>query len=40
VPAIEEFATLEFKLTRGQSLSFQGLLERLLALDYDSEAVC
>jgi transcription-repair coupling factor (superfamily II helicase) len=40
VPAIEEFATREFTLTKGQSQSFQGLLERLQQLDYDSEAVC
>jgi transcription-repair coupling factor (superfamily II helicase) len=40
VPAIEEFATREFTLTAGQSQSFQGLLERLRELDYDSEAVC
>ncbi len=40
VPAIEEFATREFKLSRGQEQSFQGLLERLQQLDYDSEAVC
>jgi transcription-repair coupling factor (superfamily II helicase) len=40
VPALEEFATREFKLERGQKQSFQALLERLQALDYDSEAVC
>ena len=40
VPAIEEFATREFTLSRGQEQSFQGLLERLQQLDYDSEAVC
>ncbi len=40
VPAIEEFATREFTLWRGQEQSFQGLLERLQQLDYDSEAVC
>ncbi|HWA88195.1 MAG TPA: transcription-repair coupling factor [Opitutus sp.] len=40
VPAIEEFASREFKLTRGQNQSFPGLLERLQQLDYDSEAVC
>ena len=40
VPALEEFATREFTLSRGQSQSFQALLERLQQLDYDSEAVC
>ncbi|HWL14912.1 MAG TPA: DEAD/DEAH box helicase, partial [Opitutus sp.] len=40
VPAIEEFATREFTLAKGQTQSFQGLLERLQQLDYDSEAVC
>lgn len=40
VPALEEFASREFKLARGQTQSFQGLLERLQQLDYDSEAVC
>ncbi len=40
VPALEEFATRELTLTRGQTQSFQGLLEQLQKLDYDSEAVC
>ncbi|HVU23107.1 MAG TPA: transcription-repair coupling factor, partial [Opitutus sp.] len=40
VPAIEEFASREFTLARGQKQSFHGLLERLQQLDYDSEAVC
>jgi transcription-repair coupling factor (superfamily II helicase) len=40
VPALEEFATREFTLRRGDKQSFQGLLERLQQLDYDSEAVC
>ncbi len=40
VPALEEFATRELVLRRGQTQSFQGLLERLRELDYDSEAVC
>ncbi len=40
VPAIEEFATREFTLQRGQTQPFQGLLEKLEKLDYDSEAVC
>jgi transcription-repair coupling factor (superfamily II helicase) len=40
VPALEEFATREFTLKRGQTQSFQALLEELQRLDYDSEAVC
>ncbi|MDR2673671.1 MAG: transcription-repair coupling factor [Opitutaceae bacterium] len=40
VPALEQFAAAELTLARGQSQSFQGLLEKLRALDYDSEAVC
>ncbi|MBL9201183.1 MAG: transcription-repair coupling factor, partial [Opitutaceae bacterium] len=40
VPALEEFATREITLTRGQAQPFQGLIEALHALDYDSEAVC
>ncbi|MSU68314.1 MAG: transcription-repair coupling factor [Opitutaceae bacterium] len=40
VPALEEFATRELTLTRGQHQPFQGLLEQLQKLDYDSEAVC
>ncbi|MDR1281327.1 MAG: transcription-repair coupling factor, partial [Opitutaceae bacterium] len=40
VPALAPFAAAEFTLARGQSQSFQGLLEKLRALDYDSEAVC
>ncbi|MFZ9682552.1 MAG: DEAD/DEAH box helicase, partial [Cephaloticoccus sp.] len=40
VPALEEFATRELTLTRGQSHPFAALLEQLQALDYDSEAVC
>jgi len=40
VPALEEFATKEIILKRGQPQSFHGLLEQLQALDYDSEAVC
>ena len=40
VPALEEFATREIVLTRGQAQPFQGLLEQLQKLDYDSEAVC
>ncbi|MBK8859150.1 MAG: transcription-repair coupling factor [Opitutaceae bacterium] len=40
VPALEEFATREFVLRRGQAQSFTGLMEQLRELDYDSEAVC
>ncbi|PTY07193.1 transcription-repair coupling factor [Opitutaceae bacterium EW11] len=40
VPALEEFATREFVLKRGQTQPFQGLLEKLRELDYDSEVVC
>jgi len=40
VPALEEFSAREFTLARGQKQSFQGLLEQLQQLDYDSEAVC
>lgn len=40
VPAVEEFATAEITLKRGQSQSFSGLMEQLQTLDYDSEAVC
>ena len=40
VPALEEFTAREFTLARGQKQSFQGLLEQLQSLDYDSEAVC
>jgi transcription-repair coupling factor (superfamily II helicase) len=40
VPALEEFATRELTLTRGQRQPFQALLGQLQQLDYDSEAVC
>ena len=40
VPALEEFATRELTLTRGQTHPFQELLGQLQKLDYDSEAVC
>ncbi len=40
VPALEEFATRELTLTRGQPQKFHALLEQLQQLDYDSEAVC
>src|SRR5688572_20240286 len=40
VPALEEFATREITLARGQAQPFQQLLEQLQKLDYDSEAVC
>jgi transcription-repair coupling factor (superfamily II helicase) len=40
VPAIEQYAASEVVLVRGAKQAFQGLLERLRGLDYDSEAVC
>lgn len=40
VPALEKFAAHELTLRRGQTQPFQGLLEQLRKLDYDSEAVC
>jgi len=40
VPTLEAFATHELTLTRGQRQPFQALLEKLHAIDYDSEAVC
>lgn len=40
VPALEAFATKEIILKKGQEQSFNGLMERLHELDYDSEAVC
>ena len=39
-PALEQFAAAEFALSRGQGFSFHALVEKLNALDYDSEAVC
>src|SRR5690606_33469783 len=40
VPALEDFAARELTLQRGMTIPFQGLLEKLRELDYDSEAVC
>ncbi len=40
VPAIEKLSSSELTLTRGQAQNFQGLVEQLHRLDYDSEAVC
>ena len=40
VPALEDYAANELVLAKGQSIPFQGLLEKLRTLDYDSEAVC
>jgi len=40
VPALEAFSTRELELKPGQPQPFQGLLEKLRELDYDSEAVC
>ncbi len=40
VPALEDYAANELTLTKGHTHPFQALLEKLRALDYDSEAVC
>jgi transcription-repair coupling factor (superfamily II helicase) len=40
VPALEAYAANELTLTQGETHPFQPLLEKLRALDYDSEAVC
>ena len=40
VPAIEQFTARELTLERGARQPFQALLEKLSALDYDSEAMC
>ncbi len=40
VPPMEDFASREIELKRGQNQSFQGLLDLLQSFDYDSEAVC
>lgn len=40
VPALEDYAANELVLAKGETVPFQGLLEKLRALDYDSEAVC
>jgi transcription-repair coupling factor (superfamily II helicase) len=40
VPSLEEFATRELTLVRGQPQPFHALLEQLQKLDYDAEAVC
>jgi transcription-repair coupling factor (superfamily II helicase) len=40
VPALEKLASAELTLKAGGKQSFQGLLEDLRRLDYDSEAVC
>ncbi len=40
VPALEAYAANELTLTKGETRPFQPLLEKLRALDYDSEAVC
>ncbi len=40
VPALEDYAANELTLVKGQTHPFQALLEKLRALDYDSEAVC
>ncbi|AHF89362.1 transcription-repair coupling factor [Opitutaceae bacterium TAV5] len=40
VPALEEYASHELTLSKGATVPFQELLQKLQALDYDSEAVC
>ncbi|MCX6936402.1 MAG: transcription-repair coupling factor [Verrucomicrobia bacterium] len=40
VPALEDYTANELTLTKGQAHPFLPLLEKLRALDYDSEAVC
>ncbi|MEO0054238.1 MAG: hypothetical protein RLZZ50_185 [Verrucomicrobiota bacterium] len=40
VPALEDYAANELTLVKGQTHPFQPLLDKLRALDYDSEAVC
>ena len=40
VPALEDYAANELTLTKGGTHPFHGLIEKLRALDYDSEAVC
>ncbi len=40
VPALEAYAANELTLTKGEAHPFQPLLEKLRALDYDSEVVC
>ena len=40
VPALEAYAATELTLRRGETHPFAALLEKLRALDYDSEVVC
>ncbi len=40
VPSLEQFARHEFTLTKGEAVGFDALLEKLHALDYDSEPLC
>lgn len=40
VPSLEQFAQNEITLTAGDQIGFESLLERLHALDYDSEPLC
>jgi transcription-repair coupling factor (superfamily II helicase) len=40
VPALEDYAANEITLTKGRSHPFHALIEKLRALDYDSEALC
>ncbi len=40
VPALEKFAAAELELAPGSTWTYQGLLEKLHELDYDSEPLC
>ena len=40
VPALDDYAANELVLDKGRTYPFQALIEKLRALDYDSEAVC
>lgn len=40
VPSLEQFARHEFTLSKGEAVGFDALLEKLHALDYDSEPLC
>ncbi len=40
VPSLEDYAANELVLAKRETVPFQGLLDKLRALDYDSEAVC
>ena len=40
VPSLEDYAANELVLAKRETVPFQGLLDQLRALDYDSEAFC